>query len=51
MTLHSMLLLVLIFFGIVAAPFSILQPILLIRNRNLRKYSRDSRSFRRDGVK
>ena len=38
MTLHSMLLFMLIFFGIVAAPFSILQPILLIRNRNLRKY-------------
>ncbi len=38
MTLHSLLLYVLIFFGMVAAPFSILQPILLIMNRNLRKY-------------
>lgn len=38
MILGELLLYVLIFFGIVAAPFSILQPILLIRNRNLRKY-------------
>ena len=38
MALDRILLFILIFFGIVAAPFSILQPILLIRNRNLRKY-------------
>jgi len=38
MNLHSLFLYVLIFYGMVAAPFSILQPILLMRNRKLRKY-------------
>ncbi len=38
MSLYGILLYVLIFFGIVAAPFSIVQPILLIRNRNIRRY-------------
>jgi len=38
MILYSVFLYLLIFYGVIALPFSILQPILLIKNRKLKKY-------------